>query len=150
MRGGIADILGVGQGNLGFAHEVDEHFGCLFVARALGDAHGVHKAVGALGGQEDGQVRVIFHHGHAVAGVIRRQRGLAAAHFVEHLVHHIALHHALLLFQLLRGVLYVGKALRVQRAAQHFARNGKGVAAVVEHEDVVGILFVPQNAPALR
>ena len=93
------------------------------------------------------QIRVFLHHGQIISGVIRRDPGFLVFHCVKNLVHHVLLHHGLLLHQLGRALPQLGLIGSVYIITKQILRNSEGIPGVIEHQDLIGILFVPQQFP---
>ena len=112
-----------------------------------GDGHAVHRQHTALFREHPGKVGVIVDHGDGVAGVVHADSCLTADHFIKDLIHDIGLHQRLLSLELFHHLVHFFRGLGVDVMAALEGRNGVGVAAVVEHQDVAGILFIPQVRP---
>ena len=66
----------------------------------VGHAKGIHIVVGTLPRIEELQLHIlvlILIHGQIVAGIVSGNSSRPALHFIEDLIHHIALHNTLLL-----------------------------------------------------
>ena len=144
----VADIITVGKTHRRLAHIVDEHLRRLFVFGIGRDAHTVHKEVHAFLGVDKRQVGVFVDHRQRIAGVVGRHGSLAALHLVENLVHNVGLHNIFLLLQRIHYGGHFLDRLRVQRQPQHLGGNGVGIAGVIEHQHIVGVLDIPQRRPA--
>ena len=115
---------------------------------SLGDANGIDKEVEALLRVIESQIGILLHHEQVIAGIVGRDPGLAALHFVKDLVHDIHLHQGLLIPQQIGRQGQQGGILRVDVVAQLQLCNGKGIAGIVKHQNLSRILFVPQQFPA--
>ena len=124
--------------------------GLVHVLGVLQDAHGVHKPVGALLGDDVGQVLIVLQHGQVVAGVVGGDGHVVALHQVEDLVHALALVHAPV-----PGVGHQGGGLAdliliggVHRVAQVHQGHAEGVPGVVDEQHVAGVLIGEHGLPA--
>ena len=146
--GGVADILAVGLTDVGLAHEVDEHLGGFLVLAGGGHSHAVHRKHTALLREHPSQVRVIIDHGNGIAGVVHADGSLAADHLIKDLIHDVGLHQRFLRLELFYHLVHLLRGGGVDAVAALERSDGVGIAAVVEHQDVARILFVPQVCPA--
>ena len=113
-----------------------------------GHSHAVHRKHTALLREHPSQVRVIIDHGNGIAGVVHADGSLAADHLIKDLVHDVGLHQRLLCLELLYHLVYLFRCGRVDAVAALERSDSVGIAAVVEHQNVARILFVPQVCPA--
>ena len=124
--------------------------GLVHVLGVLQDAHGVHEPVGALLGDDEGQVGVGLVHGQEVAGVVGGDGQVAALHDLEDLVHALAGVHApgLGVGHQLIGLPDLGLIGGVHIIAQVVQSHGEGVPGVVNEQDVSGVVVGEHGPPA--
>ena len=108
-----------------------------------GHSHAVHRKHTALLREHPRKIRVIVDHGDGIAGVVHADGRLAADHLIKDLVHDVGLHQRLLRLELLYHLVNLFRGGGVDAVAALECSNGVGIAAVVEHQDVARILFVP-------
>ena len=113
-------------------------------------SHAVHRKHTALLREHPSQIRVIIDHGNGIAGVVHADGSLAADHLIKDLVHDVGLHQRLLCLELLHHLVHIFRGGGVDAVAALERGDGVGIAAVVEHENVARILFIPQVCPAGR
>ena len=149
---GVPDGLAVELGNVGAAEEVDELLSVLLVLGALGDDHAVHPHVAAFLGNRVGQIGVQVDGILGIARPDHGQSGFASHHLILGFVHLIGLDHAglLLLDQLGLGFFQSDDVVGVHGVAQILEGHAHGVADAVQHEHVVSVLGVPQDAPGIN
>src|SRR5699024_10378126 len=142
VGGGVPDEVHVLQVGLGGGDEVDPLVGLVHVLGVLQDAHGVHKPVGALLGDDEGQVGVGLVHGQEVAGVVGGDGQVAALHDLEDLVHALAGVHTpgLGVGHQLIGLPDLGLIGGVHVIAQVVQSHGEGVTGVVNEQDVSSVV----------
>ena len=124
--------------------------GLVHVLGVLQDAHGVHEPVGALLGDDEGQVGVGLVHGQEVAGVVGGDGQVAALHDLEDLVHALAGVHApgLGVGHQLIGLPDLGLIGGVYVVAQVVQGHGESVPGVVDEQDVSGVVVGEHGPPA--
>ena len=146
--GGITDPVHVGACDLGIAEEVDEGFRSFLLLGTGGDAHGVDEQVEALVlGQIECQILILGHHGQTVACIVGGDPGFLVLHGGEDLIHDVLLQDRLLLKQNFRTVIQFGGVHGVHIVTQHILGDAEGVTGVAEHQDLAGILLIPQQFP---
>ena len=82
-----------------------------------------------------------------VAGIVGCYPRLLALHLVVDLVHDIALYQGLLLDELICCAAKLVLIFGVNIYAKQQLGDRKSVAGVIEHEDLAGIFFVPEQIP---
>ena len=110
--------------------------------------HAVHRQHTALLREHPGQIRVIIDHGNGIAGIIHADGCLAADHLIKDLIHDVGLHQRFLRFQGLHHLVHLLRGGGVDAVAALKCSDSVGIAAVVEHQNVARILFIPQVCPA--
>src|SRR5699024_1561390 len=142
VGGGVPDKVHVLQVGIGGDDEVYPLLSLVHILGVLQDAHGVHKPVGALLGDDEGQVGVGLVHGQEVAGVVGGDGQVAALHDLEDLVHALAGVHTpgLGVGHQLIGLPDLGLIGGVHVIAQVVQSHGEGVTGVVNEQDVSSVV----------
>ena len=147
FRRGIAEIVKIFAVHFRRAEEVDVSLRTFLVRCARGDAQRVDEEVEALLREAEAKILVFPDHHKIVAGVVRRDPRLAALHLVIDLVHDVGLHERLLLDELVGRSAQLVLVARVGRIPEHRFRDGESVARIIEHQNLPGVLAVPEKIP---
>ena len=148
---GVPDVFAVHLRDVGAAEEVDELLGVLLVAGGLEDDRAVHPDVRAFRGHEIVQMVVQVDGVLCVARPHQRERRFASHHLILRFVHLIRLDNAglLLLNQLILRCHQLRNFAAVHGIAEVLQRDAHAVAVGVQHEHVLLVLRVPEDAPRL-
>ena len=115
--------------------------------RAGRNTHGIHKHIGGSIGVVEGQAVVVGIHGKEVARIIRCDSRRSAFELVKHLIHHIALNDRFLFGQKCQCLSPFLGIVGVDTVSELELRRSKGVARVVELENVSSVIFIPKKCP---
>ena len=150
IRAGIANSFGILQCNVWVEQEVYIQLSRFLVAAVLWNAYRVDEYICAFLRIIERKILIVLIHAQKVSCVIRSDCSRTAFHLVEDFVHDISLYKRLLLKQLVVSLLPFVKIGGVYVNSLIKLCDCKGIAGIIEHENIPGILLIPKQAPTVR